>query len=105
MPIYEFRCQKRCGLIEITKRMSDPSPTRCPHCGACLDRIYSAYLHGACDAAQETQNNGMGMFYPSLGPQFLDAKTKTRRNPAAHARSRYEAMEKLRRRGYGVEKA
>jgi putative FmdB family regulatory protein len=105
MPAYEHSCS-HCGTMELFRRMSDPQPTKCPKCGrAGLERVYSANFIGAVDAGQENQNGGMGMFYPSLGPQFLDAKTKTRRNPEAHARTRYEAMEKLRRRGYGVEKA
>lgn len=104
MPIYEFRCQAACGVIEITKRMSDPSPETCPHCGASLARIYSAFIQGAVDANQESENGGMGKFYPQFGPQFLDPKTKTKRNPAAHARSRYEAMEKIKRRGGVAEK-
>lgn len=105
MPTYEFRCQGRCGVIEITKRMSDPSPEKCPHCGcAGLERIYNANFIGACDAGQEAENDGYGMFYPQAGPQFLDAKTKTKRNPASHARSRYEMLEKLKRRGCSVEK-
>ncbi len=100
MPLYEYRCGKKCGVIEITKRMADPSPTRCPHCGASLERIYSAYLQGACDAAQETENSGLGRWYPQMGAQFLDPHTKTQRNPASHARSRYDAAEKFRRMGY-----
>ena len=99
MPVYEFRCAKKCGVIEITKRMADPSPTTCPHCGASLERIYSAYLHGSCDAAQELQNDGYGKFYPQLGKQFLDPFTKKHRNPASHARSRVDAIEKFKRKG------
>lgn len=100
MPIYEHRCE-RCGVIEHERRMSEPSPTQCPQCGMPgLLRIYNAHLHGAVDAGQENENNGMGKFYPQLGPQFLDAKTKTTRNPDAHARSRVDAIEKFKRRGY-----
>lgn len=104
MPIYEYRCPPRCGVIEIVKRMSDPAPDRCPHCGGSLERIYSAHIQGAVDANQESENDGMGKWYPQFGPQFLDQKTKTKRNPASHARSRYEAMEKIKRRGGTVEK-
>jgi putative FmdB family regulatory protein len=105
MPVYEFRCQAKCGLIEVTKRMADPSPTTCPHCGASLERIYSAYLHGACDAAQELENDGLGKWNPQLGPRYLDAKTKTKRNPDAYARSRADAADKFKRKGYeSVEK-
>ncbi len=104
MPIYEHACRK-CGPMELERRMADPQPTTCPQCGrAGLERIYNAFLHAAVDSGQENQNGGMGMFYPEAGPQFLDAKTKTRRNPDAHARSRFDMMEKLKRRGYGVSK-
>lgn len=100
MPVYEFRCQKKCGVIEVTKRMADPSPTVCPHCGASLERIYSAYLRGAVDAGQELENDGLGKWYPQFGAQFLDAKTKKIRNPNAHARSRADAVELAKRLGY-----
>ena len=104
MPIYSHRCSQ-CGTMELYRTMAEPQPTKCPHCRRPgLERIYDSYIHGACDAAQENLNDGLGMFYPSLGPQFLDAKTKTKRNPEAHARSRYDAMERLKRKGYGVEK-
>ncbi len=104
MPLYEHTC-KRCGTMELLRAMSAPAPTACPHCGReGLERIYSAHFIGAVDANQESENDGYGKFYPQFGPQFLDAKTKTKRNPAAHARSRYEAMEKIKRRGGVVEK-
>lgn len=104
MPVYEFTCAGRCGTIEITKRMDDPSPTVCPECGRALTRVYNCFLQGSVDANQESENNGFGKFYPQLGPQFIDQKTKRIRNPAAHARSRYDAMEKVKRRGGVVEK-
>ncbi len=104
MPIYSFTCHGRCGDIEIVKRMDDPAPAVCPQCGGCLTRIYNAFLQGSVDAGQEAENDGYGKFYPQLGAQFLDQKTKRHRNPAAHARSRYDAMEKVRRRGGLAEK-
>lgn len=34
MPLYEYSCGA-CGAVsEINHRMSDPSPTNCPRCGA-----------------------------------------------------------------------
>ncbi len=105
MPEYEFSCQGKCGVISITKKMSDPSPSTCPHCGGDLSRIYNCYLQGPVDSNQENENGGFGKFYPQAGAQFLDPHTKTKRNPASHARSRYDMMEKLKRRGAGVEKA
>ena len=34
MPLYEYKCSA-CGAVsEINHRMSDPSPTDCPLCGA-----------------------------------------------------------------------
>ncbi len=104
MPLYEFRCLKRCGVIEITKRMADPAPSACPHCGGSLERIYNAFLQGSVDAGQEAENDGMGRWYPQFGSRYIDQKTKTKLNPAAHARSRYEAMEKIKRRGGVVER-
>lgn len=104
MPTYSFLCNGRCGEIEVVKRMADPAPETCPHCGGVLTRVYNAYLQGSVDAGQEAENDGFGKFYPQMGAQFLDAKTKRIRNPAAHARSRYDAIEKLKRRGAVVDK-
>lgn len=104
MPLYEHACSA-CGTMELYRPMSEAAPTRCPHCGrAGLERIYSAHFIGAVDANQESENGGFGKFYPQAGKQFLDPKTKKHRNPAAHARSRYEMIEKLKRRGAEVEK-
>lgn len=100
MPTYEHECA-HCGLMELERRMSDPSPTSCPTCGAPgLVRIYQAHFHGACDANQESENNGLGKWYPQLGARFLDPHTKTKPNPNAYARSRTDAIEKFKKRGY-----
>lgn len=104
MPIYSHRCSK-CGPIEQYRRMSEPAPRTCPHCGrAGLERIYDYHVIGPVDSGQESENGGMGKWYPQAGPQFLDAKTKTKRNPASHARSRNDMIEKLKRRGASVDK-
>jgi hypothetical protein len=99
--IYEFRCLGHCAsVVEIDKRMNDPSPTTCLRCHGKLERIYSINFHGSCDAAQEMENDGFGKWYPQLGPRYLDAKTKTKRNPDAYARSRADAIDKFKRKGY-----
>ena len=34
MPIYEYGCD-RCGQVtDVLKKLSDPDPTKCSHCGA-----------------------------------------------------------------------
>jgi putative FmdB family regulatory protein len=104
MPTYEFRCFGDCKKIEITKGMNDPSPETCPHCGGSLQRIYSCYFHGPCDAGDESQNNGAGKWYPELGARYLDAHTKTTINPKSHFRSRADAIESVNRRGGKAEK-
>ena len=32
MPLYDYAC-KKCGIFEVSKRMSDPDPEVCPQCG------------------------------------------------------------------------
>lgn len=103
MTIYQHSCST-CGEMELERRMRDPQPTTCPQCGGYLERIYSAHLHGAVDAGQENENRGMGKWYPQMGTQFLDAKTKRIRNPESHARSRADALDKCKRKGWSVEK-
>lgn len=42
MATYDYKC-KKCGVIEVTKKMTDEEPVICPKCG-CEDfkRIYTA---------------------------------------------------------------
>lgn len=40
MPIYEYKCAK-CGVFEVTGRITEPSLRRCPTCKGKVDRIIS----------------------------------------------------------------
>jgi len=40
MPIYEYRCGK-CGVFEVTQRITEPSLKRCPTCKGKIERLIS----------------------------------------------------------------
>ena len=40
MPIYEYRCEK-CGVFEVTQRITEPSLKRCPTCKRKVERLMS----------------------------------------------------------------
>lgn len=105
MPVYEHICD-HCGPMELTRRMSEKAPTRCPMCNSedFMQVVGKCHFIGACDAGQETMNNGAGMYYPQFGKQYLDPYTKTTINPAAHHRSRSDALEYAKRQEWNVEK-
>ena len=41
MPIYEYECPK-CGVIEVTQRITEPSLAKCPTCKKKVSRLISA---------------------------------------------------------------
>ncbi len=41
MPIYEYRCAK-CGVFEVTRRITEPALKRCPTCKGKVERLMSA---------------------------------------------------------------
>jgi len=41
MPIYEYRCD-RCGVFEITQRITEPTLGACPTCHGTVARLISA---------------------------------------------------------------
>lgn len=41
MPTYEYECGK-CGVFEMTQRISDPALTKCPTCRRKVQRLISA---------------------------------------------------------------
>lgn len=40
MPIYEYRCQK-CGIIEITQKITGKALSRCPKCKGKIKKLIS----------------------------------------------------------------
>ncbi len=81
--------------------MTDFPPKNCPQCGLRgLERVYQVSFRGAVDANQESENNGLGRFYPGLGKEYLDPKTKTKKNPATHCRSQRRAIDAFKAQGY-----
>jgi putative FmdB family regulatory protein len=100
---YDFFCEGCNKEVEIVKGMNDPSPEHCPECGSKRwHRVFGSAVavHPPADAGWESKNNGLGEFMPQLGTRYLDPFTKTQPNPNAYARSRAEAIEKFKRRGY-----
>ncbi len=95
--IFEYCCED-CGIIEIEKGMKDPAPLRCPLCKALgLQRVFSAAIIPSTDSQWKDK------WIPQLGPQYLDAKTKTTKNPAAHFNSLSEVRECAKKRGQDIE--
>jgi len=41
MPIYEYRCD-RCGVFEVTQRITEPALSDCPTCNGAVARLISA---------------------------------------------------------------
>lgn len=41
MPIYEYRCD-RCGVFEVTQRITEPALEKCPTCRKKVSRLISA---------------------------------------------------------------
>ncbi|MFI5198090.1 MAG: FmdB family zinc ribbon protein [Thermoanaerobaculia bacterium] len=42
MALYEFQCITCDRKTEVMQRFSDPSPTKCPHCGGVLKKLLSS---------------------------------------------------------------
>ncbi len=40
MPIYEYKCPK-CGVFEVTQRITEEPLTVCPNCGAKVKKLIS----------------------------------------------------------------
>ncbi len=41
MATYEYKCNSCGKTTEITKKMTEPAPKECPHCGGELHQVYS----------------------------------------------------------------
>ena len=64
MPIYEYQCQK-CGVIEVTQRITEKSLVKCPTCKSKIKKLISNtsfQLKGTgwyiTDYARKGQSNG-----------------------------------------------
>src|SRR5258705_7108372 len=64
MPIYEYQCQK-CGIIEVTQRITQKALTKCPTCKSKVKKLISNtsfQLKGTgwyiTDYARKGQTNG-----------------------------------------------
>lgn len=99
MPRYDGICPT-CGTIEIVKRMNEFWPKKCPKCGGKeFDRVFTTAVafHPPADAGWEQENGGLGRYLPQAGRVKRPDGTL---NPETHARSRAEAIEIFKKRGY-----
>lgn len=99
MPLYDGLCPE-CNVVEIYKGMNEPWPKRCPKCGG--REFYRQFnnavaLHAAADQGWENENGGAGHYMGQLGRLKRPDGTL---NPDTHCRSRAEAIDKFKRRGY-----
>ena len=74
MPIYEYKCQK-CGIFEITQRITDKSLGKCPTCKGKVKKLISNtsfQLKGTgwyiTDYARKGKDGGGGKW----PPRYLD---------------------------------
>ncbi len=99
MPLYDGDCQS-CGIVEVYKSMNAPWPKKCPKCGAKgFDRIFNSGMGfiPAADSGWELESNGAGRYCPQLG---RIKRPDGSLNPDTHCRSRAEAIDKFKARGY-----
>lgn len=83
MPIYEYSCQK-CGVVEVTQRITEKALTKCPTCKSKVKKLISNtsfQLKGTgwyvTDYARKGQN----------GESKSDGDAKSSKSPAAESKS------------------
>jgi putative FmdB family regulatory protein len=88
MPIYEYHCQ-RCGIIEITQKITDKALSRCPKCKGKIKKLISHtsfHLKGtgwyATDYARKDNKDG-----EAKEKKAPAAESKSEAKPAAEKSS------------------
>lgn len=90
MPIYEYQCQK-CGVVEVTQRITDKALTKCPTCKAKVKKLISNtsfQLKGTgwyiTDYARKGQSNGdSDSSKSSKAPDTKSAEVKSSKSESA----------------------
>lgn len=78
MPIYEYHCQK-CGIIEITQKITDKASSRCPKCKGRIKKLISH---------TSFQLKGTGWYATDYARKDnKDSGTKEKKSPAAESKS------------------
>lgn len=99
MPVYQYRCAECEAEWEEYHSMHETPRIPCPKCsgaqtGKCFN--YSVTFIGAKDANWEGENGGKGRRFSQLAKHAKDDSQD------CHFRSRNEAIEAAKRRGYTV---
>jgi len=88
MPIYEYQCQK-CGVVEVTQRITDKPLSKCPTCKSKIKKLISNtsfQLKGTgwyiTDYARKGQSNGESKSESSSksSTSSSDAKSETKKS-------------------------
>ncbi len=95
MPIYEYKCQK-CGIIEITQRITDKSLGKCPTCKGKVKKLISHtsfqlkgtgwyvtdYARKGKDGGAVKGENGSKFSSESKSESKTESKTESKRESA-----------------------
>jgi putative FmdB family regulatory protein len=83
MPIYEYKCPK-CGVVEVTQRITEASLKKCPNCKSKVERMISRssfVLKGtgwyATDYANKGKNNASDTAEASSSNGTSKSETKS----------------------------
>ncbi|HET7004650.1 MAG TPA: FmdB family zinc ribbon protein [Candidatus Binatia bacterium] len=92
MPIYEYQCQK-CGVIEVTQRITEKSLVKCPTCKSKIKKLISNtsfQLKGTgwyiTDYARKGQTNGDAKSEgssKSSAPPATESKSETKKSESS----------------------
>ncbi len=91
MPIYEYKCDK-CGVFEVTQRITEDPLRRCPTCKGKVERLLSAssfILKGSGWYATDYGRKGSGISSsnPSSGTNGSSSESSTTESSSASAKS------------------
>ena len=98
MPIYEYKCQK-CGIFEITRRITDKSLGKCPTCKGKVKKLISNtsfqlkgtgwyvtdYARKGKDGGAVKGENGSNSSSESKADSKTESKTEPKTEPKAES--------------------
>jgi putative FmdB family regulatory protein len=88
MPIYEYKCDK-CGVFEVTQRITEDPLRRCPTCKSKVERLLSAssfILKGSGWYITDYGRKGSGIS-SSSGTNGSSSESSTTESASASAKS------------------
>ena len=96
MPIYEYQCHK-CGIIEVTQRITQKALTKCPTCKSKIKKLISNtsfQLKGTgwyiTDYARKGQTNGESKSDDGSKSSSSESKSDSSSKSAASSESKSE---------------